>query len=304
MTFGNTDMLSRPNRIRAVLEAAFVRRGTIRERVTSWRLMNGAADGISGLEIDAYENGTFFVRTHDAKADALLDAVTTCLAEDFAAKTVWLKNDFVARANHKLERADRVLFGDAPATINITENAAHYDWPTDRTDLFPLIDRPLRREFNAFLATIQKHEQILLAGFDPATLIAQQESKRATKHVATNNLDIAQATDLMRHLATKESTAVFSACALDFTFVRNVAKNRTALFHFWIATFALLAPQAHLFIKTTHAQECNALIAAVANKRRRSCSLLKEESPDADFPRQMGDSHRQNPVFLHIALDA
>lgn len=297
-------MLSRPNRIRAVLETAFARRGTIRERATSWRLTNGAVDGILGLEIDVHENGTFFVRTHDAKADALLDAVTACLAENFAAKTVWLKNDFAARANHKLERGDRVLFGDAPATINITENAARYVWPTDRTDLFPLIDRPLRRELNDFLATIQNYESVLLAGFDPAALIAQGESRRDTKHVATNNLDIAQATDLMRHLATKESASSFSACALDFTFVRNVTKNRTALFHFWIATFALLASQAHLFIKTTHAQECNALIAAVANKRRRRCSLLKEESPDADFPRQMDDFHRQNPVFLHIALDA
>lgn len=262
----------------------------------SYRLFHGAVDGIAGLEIDVFNRDVFYVRTRNAKTDSFIPSIAEVLRSDFQARTVWLKNQFPGRAAQGLELSDRVLFG--PVTDNavpIEDAGFRFRWDWNREETFPLEDRPLRSGLNRHLAANNACRSVLCAGFETAAIVASEYSEATAVAVDTRGLKIADATQLLRDLA--DARDRFDALALDFTFVHNIEKNKTALFHFWNAVYTLLDPAAPLFVKTAHAEELVELLAAIARKKGRTLRVMKMETADGDFPALAG---KGRPPFYYV----
>lgn len=292
-------MGTRPTDCRSKISAARGLRREIELLTPSYRLFHGTADGIAGLEIDAFNRDVFCVRTRHADADSLVGTVAEILRDEFQARTVWLKNHFPGRAAQGLELSDRILHGPMPDDIVQIEDAGfRFRWDWNRAETFPLEDRPLRSGLNRYLAA-NACRSVLCAGFEAKTIIATECSETSAVTADTRGLKIADATQLLRDLPDDQGR--FDALALDFTFVHNVEKNKTALFHFWNATFTVLNPGAPLFIKTSHAEELVALLSAIAGKKGRAFRLLKTESADGDFPTLVGKARTAS--YLHVRTD-
>ena len=86
-----------------------------------FRLVFGESDGLPGLTIDKYGRH-FAVQVYAAGIERRLDLITTALREVFPVESVFAKNDIGLRAHEGLERYERLLFGNLPESVTLTEN--------------------------------------------------------------------------------------------------------------------------------------------------------------------------------------
>lgn len=110
------------------LEAAKAFRDRVRPGETAYRLCFGESDGLPGLVVDRYGD-VFVLQILSAGMEARLDEIGAALQELFKPRAVYLKNDHRARQLEGLPQENKVLLGELPEAIEISEGGLRYSTP-------------------------------------------------------------------------------------------------------------------------------------------------------------------------------
>lgn len=107
----------------ARISAAFELRRHALPAEQDYRLVFGESDGLPGLTIDKYGNH-FVLQAYAAGIEQRLEQIATALRSRFTVESVFLKNDISLRELEGLERYERLMFGNLPDRVTVTENRA------------------------------------------------------------------------------------------------------------------------------------------------------------------------------------
>ena len=110
------------------IEQAHKLRKRIFRAETSYRLVFGESDFLPGLVIDKYEN-YYALQYFSAGMEIRKELIIKSLMELFpSTKGIIEKNSFRARKNEGLSQYEKVVFGEIPDEIIITENGIKYSF--------------------------------------------------------------------------------------------------------------------------------------------------------------------------------
>jgi 23S rRNA (cytosine1962-C5)-methyltransferase len=105
----------------------------------AYRLVNAEGDWLPGLIIDYYA-GYLVVQSHTAGIDKQIDCITQALITVIAPKGILLRNDVAVRSREGLSKEEpRLLFGEIPAEVVITENGLLFSldlWKGQKTGFY------------------------------------------------------------------------------------------------------------------------------------------------------------------------
>jgi 23S rRNA (cytosine1962-C5)-methyltransferase len=107
------------------LLTAFRKREDLRERTNARRLIHAEADELPGLVIDDYA-GHLAVQVNTLGMEKLRDLFLPELLELVQPKGIFEKSDEKSRSRERLATESRLLHGEIPGRIEITENGAHF----------------------------------------------------------------------------------------------------------------------------------------------------------------------------------
>lgn len=283
-----------PAQLSALLKNAFQLRQLLPTQPNAYRLINGAADQLSYVTIDAF-NGVFILRTADQTADALVPALTKILESQFGAKAVLLKNHNEMRRKLKLSLTDKILTGGLTENrLSFEEGGARYDFDTSDCEVFPLEDRPMRaflRHFagpkSACLAVSARDEGLLPCG----------HQVNVWQHIPVVGLDFSTLTAKIREAL--PSQEVFDVGVLDLSSCKISPEHRKAVFHLLYGFLKRIRENGYVQIKTQNWPETNRILGLIRMKSRKSITLLTLENSGADFAVQAG---RVAPLYATLAI--
>ncbi|MEO0070825.1 MAG: class I SAM-dependent rRNA methyltransferase [candidate division WOR-3 bacterium] len=107
------------------IEAAYAYRRKVLPKENDFRLIYGESDGLPGLVIDKY--GTHFaIQVYSAGFDCRLPMVVNALCSLFKVASIFEKDDFILREPEGLERRERLLYGEIPPELVISENGVRF----------------------------------------------------------------------------------------------------------------------------------------------------------------------------------
>ncbi len=104
---------------------AFRKRDPLREKTDARRLVHAEADELPGLVIDDYA-GHLAVQINTLGMEKLRDLYLPELVELLEPKGMYEKSDEKSRSREGLATDERVLYGEIPGRIEITENGARF----------------------------------------------------------------------------------------------------------------------------------------------------------------------------------
>ncbi|HWT02162.1 MAG TPA: class I SAM-dependent rRNA methyltransferase [Pyrinomonadaceae bacterium] len=110
---------------RARLRAAARRREGIAPEASAYRLVYSEGDLLPSLIVDVYGD-VLVLQTLSQGTEALKEALTGLLVEEFSPRAVVERNDVRVRALEGLEMRAGVLYGDAPEEIEIVQHGVRF----------------------------------------------------------------------------------------------------------------------------------------------------------------------------------
>lgn len=96
---------------------------------TAWRVVNAESDGLPGVIVDRYGDGTgvwFVLQTLTQPAERWLEAIVGLLVARFQPQGIVVRNDPRVRRLEALEPHVGVAFGRVPDRIDVTEGGVRY----------------------------------------------------------------------------------------------------------------------------------------------------------------------------------
>ncbi|MEO0119514.1 MAG: class I SAM-dependent methyltransferase, partial [candidate division WOR-3 bacterium] len=100
---------------------AYEYRKTVLPNEEDFRLVYGESDLLTGTVIDKYQNH-FVVQIYSYGVEIRKEKIYQALKEIFPVKSIFEKNDFRLRELEKLERYDRLVYGELDDLVMISEN--------------------------------------------------------------------------------------------------------------------------------------------------------------------------------------
>ncbi|MFN2599223.1 MAG: class I SAM-dependent rRNA methyltransferase [Pyrinomonadaceae bacterium] len=110
---------------RARLRACFARRARVVEGADAYRLVYAEGDALPSVIVDRYGD-VLVLQTLSQGAEAIKDQLAGLLAEELQPRAVVERNDVRVRRLEGLETRAGVLFGDAPAEIEINQHGVKF----------------------------------------------------------------------------------------------------------------------------------------------------------------------------------
>lgn len=110
---------------RARLRAAAQRRAGIRAETNAYRLVYSEGDLLPSLIVDVYDD-VFVLQTLSQGTEALKELFVELLCEEFSPRAVVERNDVRVRELEGLELRAGLLYGDAPAELEIVQNEVRF----------------------------------------------------------------------------------------------------------------------------------------------------------------------------------
>lgn len=288
-------MTTNKKEFQTALLKAMERRKTLVPDFSSYRLLNGKHENTPGFFIDCYENH-FFIRTENKDCDRLIGTAGEILKDHFDAKSIWIKNYTKIRQQKNLEQQDACLFGEAVSEIRIHEGDFSYLYDTKSENFFPLQERILRNHFNRSLS---EKSQVLNVGFEPWQIFSQEKSHLPNQFISipTHGRQISEVTARVREQAhhKKWNTMVINCC-----FIRNIEKNKKALFHFFYNILKNAEANSQLFLQHPPKQNFSDILQATAKKLDYDIFLLNSNECQPDFPQKLGVKSHSQKVCIFI----
>jgi 23S rRNA (cytosine1962-C5)-methyltransferase len=110
---------------RARLRAAAVRRASYVEGTNAYRLVYSEGDLLSSLIVDVYDS-LLVMQTLSQGMEALKAMLVELLVEEFAPRAIIERNDVRVRELEGLELRTGLLYGDAPAELEIVQDGVRF----------------------------------------------------------------------------------------------------------------------------------------------------------------------------------
>lgn len=247
---------------------------------TTFRVLNGIHDGLSGIYLDKVENHLFL--TIDSSGfETEIHTLTNVIQEFFNPEAIHLRNFTKYRNQHNLRQSSQLIEGQiiAPA-ITIFENLCEYEHSIESQEKFPIEYRDLRKDlYNDFKN--QKTSFLAFTGklqtsfFVPSDLLNQIEFV----HIDTKK-QFSEICQDLRDLF--EQNKRFDG----FLFFWNKKwnpKNQKAFFHIWYNLLKTLTPMSSGYLITKAETQILKTLHQAQTKLGGNYHLLKQYSLPADF---------------------
>lgn len=120
------------------LRSAIARRAPLAAQASAYRLVHGEGDGLPSLIVDRYDD-VLVVQLLSAGVDASADAIVDALRELTGCRGILARNDPPAREREGLPREVRLLYGEVPRLVEVSEHGVQYlaaPWDGQKTGAF------------------------------------------------------------------------------------------------------------------------------------------------------------------------